>query len=149
MTPFLQTLPILLATCGGCETGSDGAAPPRWTDSPHRPLTLSLSGDQRTRHEHLSNQFRAGLDGVAQALVFRTRVSAELDFRHFRLRAELQDSRAEHAAGRTHHHGYRQPAPGLPQSIPQHLGRLHRHRVAVDRSGQQHGATRERPVIMT
>ena len=55
---------------------------------------FSLSGDHRTRYERLSNQFRAGLDGVARALMLRTRVSAELDAGPFRLRAEVQDSRA-------------------------------------------------------
>jgi len=37
---------------------------------------------------------RGGLDGVARALMLRTRVSAELAAGHFMLRAELQDSRS-------------------------------------------------------
>ena len=99
MTPLLQAVPILVAAfgCGGPTSGMEPSetAPPPQTDDPARRLpAFALSGDHRTRHERLSNQFRAGLDGVARALMHRTRLSAELDWRHFRLRAELQDSRA-------------------------------------------------------
>lgn len=93
MTPLLQTVPILIAAFGGGGTMSGGAPSPQEA-SASRPPVFSLSGDHRTRYERLSNQFRAGLDGVAGALMLRTRVSAELDAGHFRLRAELQDSRA-------------------------------------------------------
>ena len=94
MAPLLQAIPILVAGlgCGGPMSGT--SPPPRTEDPAHRIPVLSLSGDHRTRHERLSRQFRAGLDGVARALAHRTRVSAELDLRRFRLRAELQDSRA-------------------------------------------------------
>lgn len=94
MAPLLQAVPILAATlgCGGTMPG--GAPSPQGEDPANRPSVFSLSGDHRTRYEHLSNQFRSGLDGVARALMLRTRVAAELDAGHFRLRAELQDSRA-------------------------------------------------------
>ena len=94
---LLQTVPILLATCGCGGSMSAVAAPPQVADPARPGPVFSLSGDHRTRHERLSNQFRAGLDGDAQALVFRTRVSAALDIGPFRLLAELQDSRAERA----------------------------------------------------
>ena len=94
MAPLLQAVSILVATsgCGGAMSGS--APSPQTEDPASRLPVFSLSGDHRTRYEHLSNQFRAGLDGVARALMLRTRVSAELDAGHLRLRAELQDSRA-------------------------------------------------------
>lgn len=93
MAPLLQAVPILVAALGGGNAMSAGAQSPQ-EDPASRPPVFSLSGDHRTRHEHLDNQFRAGLDGVARALMLRTRVSAELDAGPFRLRAELQDSRA-------------------------------------------------------
>ena len=94
MAPLLQAVPILVATFV-CSGPLSGGAPSPQTDDPRcRPPVFSLSGDHRTRYERLSNQFRAGLDGVARALMLRTRVSAELDVGYFRLRAELQDSRA-------------------------------------------------------
>lgn len=93
MAPLLQTVPILVVAFGGGGTMSGGAPSPQEA-SASRPPVFSLSGDHRTRYERLSDQFRAGLDGVARALMLRTRVSAELDAGHFRLRAELQDSRA-------------------------------------------------------
>ena len=94
MASLLQAAPILLASCGWGGALS-GAVPCGQVEDPaHRPPVFSLSGDHRTRHERLSNQFRAGLDGVASALMLRTRVSAELEAGRFRLLAELQDSRA-------------------------------------------------------
>ena len=94
MALFLQAVPILLAAVGSGGPAA-GTAPIPGTDGPASwPPVLLLSGDHRIRYERLSNQFRAGLDGVAAALMLRTRVSAELDAGHFRLRAELQDSRA-------------------------------------------------------
>ena len=94
--PLVAALAIALQSATCCETNAAaGGDPSGQQDSSGWAPSVSLSGDQRTRHEHLNNQFRAGLDGDARALVFRTRVSAELDFRHFGLRAELQDSRAE------------------------------------------------------
>ena len=94
MAPLLQAVSIVVATfgCGGAMSGS--APSPQSEDPASRFPVFSLSGDHRTRHERLSNQFRAGLDGVARALMLRTRVSAALDVGHFTLRAELQDSRA-------------------------------------------------------
>lgn len=94
MAPLLQAVPILVAGvgCGGAMPGS--APSPQVEDPACRPPVFSLSGDHRTRHERLSNQFRAGLDGIARALMLRTRVSAGLDAGRFRLQAELQDSRA-------------------------------------------------------
>lgn len=94
MMPLPRTVPILLAAFGPIGPMSAAAQSPPVEDPARRPPVFSLSGDHRTRHERLSNQFRAGLDGVARALMLRTRVSAELDARHFTLRAELQDSRA-------------------------------------------------------
>ena len=93
MAPLLQTVPILVAALGGGGTMSAAAPSPQEAPA-SRPPVFALSGDHRTRYERLSNQFRAGLDGVAHALMLRTRVSAELDAGRFRLRAELQDSRA-------------------------------------------------------
>lgn len=93
MAPLLQTVPILVAAFGSGGTMSAGAPSPQ-EDPASRPAVFSLSGDHRSRYERLSNQFRAGLDGVASALMLRTRVSAELDAGHFTLRAELQDSRS-------------------------------------------------------
>jgi len=93
MAPLLQTVPILVAAFGGGGMMSGGVPSPQEA-SPSRPAVFSLSGDHRTRYERLGDQFRAGLDGDARALMLRTRVSAELDLRHFRLRAELQDSRS-------------------------------------------------------
>ena len=94
MVPLLQAVPILVGAlgCGGAMSGS--AISPQTEDPASWPPAFSLSGDHRTRYEHLSNQFRAGLDGVALALMLRTRISAELDLGSFRLRAELQDSRS-------------------------------------------------------
>ena len=93
MTPLLQAVPILVAALGGGGP-MPGAAPlPQAQDTARAPA-LSLSGDHRTRYERLSNQFRAGLEGTARALMLRTRVSVELDLGRFRLRAELQDSRS-------------------------------------------------------
>lgn len=93
MAPLLQTVPILVAAFGGGGTMSAGAPSPQEAPA-SRPAVFSLSGDHRTRYERLSDQFRDGLDGVARALMLRTRVSAELDLGSFRLRAELQDSRS-------------------------------------------------------
>ena len=93
MAPLLQTVSILVAALGAGGTMSAGAPSPQEASASRAPV-FSLSGDHRTRYERLSNQFRAGLDGVARALMLRTRVSAELDAGYFRLRAEVQDSRA-------------------------------------------------------
>ena len=93
MAPLLQTVPILVAAFGGGGTMSAAAPSPQEAPA-SRPPVFALSGDHRTRYERLSNQFRAGLDGVASALMLRTRVLAELDAGHFTLRAELQDSRS-------------------------------------------------------
>ncbi len=93
MAPLLQTVPLLVAALGGGWTMSADAPSPQ-EDPSLGPPVFSLSGDHRTRYEHLSSQFRAGLDGVARALMLRTRVSAELDLGDVRLRAELQDSRS-------------------------------------------------------
>lgn len=94
MARLLQAVPILVAGFGWAGPMS-AAAPSMQAEDPARRLpAFSLSGDHRTRHERLSRQFRAGLDGVASALMHRTRISADLDTGHFRLRAELQDSRA-------------------------------------------------------
>jgi len=93
MAPLLQTVPILVAAFGGGGTMPEAAPSPQEAPASGS-LVFSLSGDHRTRYERLSNQFRAGLDGVARALMLRTRVSAELDAGHFMLRAELQDSRS-------------------------------------------------------
>ena len=93
MAPLLQTVPILVAAFGGGGTMSAGAPFPQ-VDPASRPAVFSLSGDHRTRYERLSNQFRAGLDGIARALMLRTRVSGEMDLGDVRLRVELQDSRS-------------------------------------------------------
>ena len=94
MAPLLQAVPILVANLG-CGGPMPGTPPPQQADDPvHRTPAFALSGDHRTRQERLSRQFRAGLDGVASALMHRTRISADLDTGHFTLRAELQDSRA-------------------------------------------------------
>ena len=93
MAPLLQTLPIVVAAFGGGGTMSAGVPFPQEAPASGSPV-LSLYGDHRTRYERLRNQFRADLDGVASALMLRTRVSAELDAGHFTLRAELQDSRS-------------------------------------------------------
>lgn len=93
MAPLLQTVLLLVAAFGGGGTMSAGAPSPQEAPASGSPV-FSLSGDHRTRYERVSDQFRAGLDGVARALMLRTRVSAELDPGSFRLRAELQDSRS-------------------------------------------------------
>ena len=93
MAPLLQTVPILLALGSG-EPMSGATPPPHMQDPASSPPVFSVSGDHRTRYERLGNQFRPGLDGVARALMLRTRVTAELDPGYFRLRAELQDSRS-------------------------------------------------------
>ncbi|MXW09362.1 MAG: hypothetical protein F4X47_12455 [Gammaproteobacteria bacterium] len=93
MAPLLQTVPILVAAFGGGGTMPEAAPSPQEAPASGSPV-FSLSGDHRTRYERLSNQFRAGLDGDARALMLRTRVSAELAAGHFMLRAELQDSRS-------------------------------------------------------
>ena len=94
MAPLLQVVPILVADLGCGGPAPETAPLPQTEDPAHRIPVLSLSGSHRTRHERLSRQFRAGLDGVARGLAHRTWVSAELDLGRFRLRAELQDSRA-------------------------------------------------------
>lgn len=93
MAPLLQTVPILVAAFGGGGTMPEAAPSPQEAPASGSPV-FSLSGDHRTRYERLSNQFRAGLDGVGRALMLRTLVAAELDAGHFMLRAELQDSRS-------------------------------------------------------
>ena len=93
MTPLFQAVPLLVATLG-CGDATSAGAPSAQENPASWPPAFSLSGDHRTRHERLSSQFREGIDGVARALMLRTRVSAEVDAGRFRLRAELQDSRS-------------------------------------------------------
>ena len=71
MAPLLQTVPILVAAFGGGGTMLAAAPSPQEAPASGSPV-FSLSGDHRTRYERLSNQFRAGLDGVARALMLRT-----------------------------------------------------------------------------
>ena len=94
MAPLLQTVPLLVASLGCAGPISAMAPSPQAQDPAHRLPAFGVAGDHRTRYERLSRQFRAGFDGVARTLIHRTRVSAELDWGRFRLRAELQDSRA-------------------------------------------------------
>ncbi|MCO5171042.1 MAG: alginate export family protein [Planctomycetes bacterium] len=57
------------------------------------PPWLHLEGVQRTRYEHLFNQFRAGAPGDDRALALRTNLLAEVRLEPVRLGAEVQDSR--------------------------------------------------------
>ncbi len=59
------------------------------------PAWFSLSGQHRTRFENLDNQFRAGVGGGDQVLLFRTLVLAELEFDPVSFGFEMQDSRGE------------------------------------------------------
>jgi len=77
---------------------ADGAKP---ADKPWRiagqldvPKWLDLGASQRTRYEHLVNQFRAGSTGDAGALVMRTRMWLEATTSRLFGKLELQDSRA-------------------------------------------------------
>ena len=59
-----------------------------------RTLWLTLNGAQRTRYEHLFNQFRGGRPGDDRALSLRTSLNVELRFQSFRIHTEIMDSRA-------------------------------------------------------
>ncbi len=60
------------------------------------PDWLSVTGEHRSRYETLNNQFRANSFGSDQILSLRTLVQTELRFnQNFKIKAELQDSRAE------------------------------------------------------
>jgi hypothetical protein len=70
--------------------GSQGVVPGR--ASPDRHLTWAVS--ERVRYSSLSNQFRPGLTGNDQAIVYRTLLKSEYAWKHVTLGAELQDVRA-------------------------------------------------------
>jgi len=56
-------------------------------------LSLGVSGTQRTRYEHLWNQFLQGVPGNDKALSLRTTVLAELRYKSVSASVELADSR--------------------------------------------------------
>lgn len=70
-----------------------GAGPWRLARALDLPPWLHLTGGQRTRYEHLYNQFRAGAPGDDRALSLRTTVLLELRFDPVRVGVEVQDSR--------------------------------------------------------
>lgn len=59
------------------------------------PEWFSISGQHRTRFENLDNQYRAGLNGGDQALLFRTLLFAQLNFSPVSFGFEMEDSRGE------------------------------------------------------
>ncbi len=60
------------------------------------PDWLSISGEHRSRYETLNSQFRANSTGSDQILSLRTLIQTELCFnKNLKIKAELQDSRAE------------------------------------------------------
>jgi hypothetical protein len=67
----------------------------RLDDALNTPAWFSISGEHRIRFENLDNQFRAGLDGGDQVLLFRTLVLARLNFDRINFGFEMQDSRGE------------------------------------------------------
>jgi len=59
------------------------------------PDWFSISGEQRTRYSHLSNQFRAGLDNNDQAISLRSLLRIDLRLNQaVKLVTEFQDARA-------------------------------------------------------
>lgn len=58
------------------------------------PDWLQVSGETRGRYESLDGQFRRGLDGSDQLLVFRSLLSVEADTGPVTVSLELQDSRS-------------------------------------------------------
>jgi Alginate export len=75
-----------------------GDAEPRFTfnESGALPGWLSLAVQHRTRYETLNNQFRSGSTGNDQILSLRTLAQATIRLHPgFKIRLELQDSRAE------------------------------------------------------
>ncbi len=104
--PFRPCVKIILSYAGFlfafCLLAVPGAAPAAETDpwrlseAAHLPQWISIAGEQRTRYETLDNQFRAGGSGSDQILSLRTLAQAELFFgKNFKVKLELQDSRAE------------------------------------------------------
>ncbi len=70
----------------------------RWSlnDAIGLPEWLSITGEHLTRYETLNSQFRANSTGSDQILSWRTLVQTEVHFnKNFRIKAELQDGRAE------------------------------------------------------
>jgi hypothetical protein len=60
------------------------------------PDWFSITGEHRSRYETLNSQFRANSSGSDQILSLRTLVQTELRLnKNFKIKAELQDSRAE------------------------------------------------------
>jgi hypothetical protein len=60
------------------------------------PDWFSITGEHRSRYETLNSQFRANSSGSDQILSLRTLVQTELHLnKNFKIKAELQDSRAE------------------------------------------------------
>jgi hypothetical protein len=59
-----------------------------------QPTWLTVHGEQRTRYETSDGRYRLGESGGDQQLSFRTRLRANIDYRHWLLTGEIQDARA-------------------------------------------------------
>ena len=94
--PFglLITLLWLLAIPAAAQTptGSQTAGESVFSAAPPSGLTWEVS--QRSRYAALLNQFRPGLSGDDQALVFRTTLRLEWPLGRTRIVGEIQDARA-------------------------------------------------------
>jgi len=74
---------------------ADAAKPWRLTSALGLPGWLDISGEQRTRYETLEGQFRRGLSGGDQGLLFRTRVKVTAKKDNLEGTFELHDARQE------------------------------------------------------
>ncbi|MEO0695400.1 MAG: alginate export family protein [Pseudomonadota bacterium] len=75
-------------------TGGLAAEPFRLQHALDLPETIRISGETRGRYESLDGQFRRGLQGSDQLLVFRSLVQVEADAGPLTFGIELQDSRS-------------------------------------------------------
>ena len=79
-------VPLIFAADNEPFTLNKAMNPPDW---------FSISGQHRTRFENLDNQYRAGLNGGDQALLFRTLLFAQMNFSPLSFGFEMEDSRGE------------------------------------------------------
>ncbi|MEO0982042.1 MAG: alginate export family protein [Pseudomonadota bacterium] len=85
---------MAIGAAAGLAATSAAAEPFRLGEALSAPDWLTVKGETRGRYESLDGQFRAGLDGSDQALLFRTLFQVEADAGPVAFGIELQDSRA-------------------------------------------------------
>ncbi|MGZ0654073.1 alginate export family protein [Coraliomargarita sp. W4R72] len=90
---YIGLVSCLLALAVGAASAEE--TPWRLQQALSLPEWFQLSGSARVRYESLDGQFRTAAEGSDQQLAFRTLLQASATFEHWRLVAELEDSRQE------------------------------------------------------